>query len=110
MRASFTALSIVLAMTTTCAAGDWYVDNVAGDDRKNGSQPTSNSEADGPVVRQDLDAQDLVREPVDDGLHQPALLTPGARLAAGELGLDIYGMREKLKQKGLVYRPADSAG
>jgi 4-hydroxy-4-methyl-2-oxoglutarate aldolase len=33
-----------------------------------------------------------------------------ARLAAGELGLDIYGMREKLKQKGLVYRPADSAG
>lgn len=33
-----------------------------------------------------------------------------ARLAAGELGLDIYGMREKLKQKGLVYRPADTAG
>jgi 4-hydroxy-4-methyl-2-oxoglutarate aldolase len=33
-----------------------------------------------------------------------------ARLAAGELGLDIYGMREKLKQKGLIYRPADSAG
>jgi 4-hydroxy-4-methyl-2-oxoglutarate aldolase len=33
-----------------------------------------------------------------------------ARLAAGELGLDIYGMREKLKQKGLVYREADSAG
>lgn len=33
-----------------------------------------------------------------------------ARLAAGELGLDIYGMREKLKQKGLVYCPADMAG
>jgi 4-hydroxy-4-methyl-2-oxoglutarate aldolase len=30
-----------------------------------------------------------------------------ARLQAGELGLDIYGMREKLAQKGLVYRPAD---
>lgn len=26
------------------------------------------------------------------------------RLAAGELGLDIYGMREKLAAKGLVYR------
>ncbi len=29
-----------------------------------------------------------------------------ARLQAGELGLDIYGMREKLAEKGLVYRPA----
>jgi 4-hydroxy-4-methyl-2-oxoglutarate aldolase len=27
-----------------------------------------------------------------------------ARLKAGELGLDVYGMRDKLKQKGLVYR------
>ena len=25
-------------------------------------------------------------------------------------GLDIYGMREKLSQKGLVYRPADVEG
>jgi 4-hydroxy-4-methyl-2-oxoglutarate aldolase len=30
-----------------------------------------------------------------------------ARLQAGELGLDIYGMREKLAQKGLAYRRAD---
>lgn len=28
-----------------------------------------------------------------------------ARLQAGELGLDVYGMREKLAAKGLVYRP-----
>ena len=27
-----------------------------------------------------------------------------ARLQAGELGLDIYGMREKLAEKGLAYR------
>lgn len=28
-----------------------------------------------------------------------------ARLQAGELGLDLYGMRDKLAAKGLVYRP-----
>ncbi len=30
-----------------------------------------------------------------------------ARLEKGELGLDIYGMRDKLKTKGLVYRDYD---
>lgn len=33
-----------------------------------------------------------------------------ARLQTGELGLDIYGMREKLAAKGLVYRPFTDAG
>lgn len=33
-----------------------------------------------------------------------------ARLQAGEVELDIYGMREKLAEKGLVYRPADAEG
>jgi 4-hydroxy-4-methyl-2-oxoglutarate aldolase len=33
-----------------------------------------------------------------------------ARLQTGEVGLDIYGMREKLVEKGLVYRPADAEG
>jgi 4-hydroxy-4-methyl-2-oxoglutarate aldolase len=32
-----------------------------------------------------------------------------ARLKAGELGLDIYGMREKLAARGLVYRDASES-
>ncbi len=34
--------------------------------------------------------------------------TMRTKLQAGELGLDIYGMREKLAQKGLVYQPYGS--
>jgi 4-hydroxy-4-methyl-2-oxoglutarate aldolase len=33
-----------------------------------------------------------------------------ARLKAGELGLDVYGRREKLAQKGLLYRSAEVEG
>ena len=33
-----------------------------------------------------------------------------ARLQAGELGLDIYAMRERLADKGLIYRPAGAEG
>ena len=49
MRSNLLAMVLVLTMTTVCAARDWYVDNVAGDDRKNGSQPNSTSQIDGPV-------------------------------------------------------------
>ena len=40
----------------------------------------------------------------------PKVTTTRARLKAGELDLDIYiyGIRGKLKQKGLVYRPYES--
>jgi 4-hydroxy-4-methyl-2-oxoglutarate aldolase len=33
-----------------------------------------------------------------------------ARLKAGELSLDVYGMRERLKEKGLAYRKASERG
>ena len=31
-----------------------------------------------------------------------------ARLQAGELGLDIYDMRRRLAEKGLIYRQAEA--
>ena len=33
-----------------------------------------------------------------------------ARLRAGDLGLDIYGIAREVEPKGLVYRPADVEG
>ena len=33
-----------------------------------------------------------------------------ARLKSGEIGLDIYGMRDRLKEKGLAYRAASGPG
>jgi 4-hydroxy-4-methyl-2-oxoglutarate aldolase len=38
----------------------------------------------------------------------PKETTTRVRLRAGELGLDIYRIRGKLKHKGLVYRPYES--
>src|SRR5687768_4967226 len=49
MRSNLLAIVLVLTVTAACSARDWYVDNVAGDDRKNGSQPNSSSQIDGPV-------------------------------------------------------------
>jgi 4-hydroxy-4-methyl-2-oxoglutarate aldolase len=56
---------------------------------------------DGIVVVQRSAADDVLRksearERKEEGTR--------ARLQAGELGLDIYGMREKLAEKGLTYR------
>ncbi|MBV8703338.1 MAG: 4-carboxy-4-hydroxy-2-oxoadipate aldolase/oxaloacetate decarboxylase [Acetobacteraceae bacterium] len=57
---------------------------------------------DGVVIVPRLAAEDVLRksearERKEEGTR--------ARLKAGELGLDIYGMREALARKGLVYRP-----
>lgn len=43
-------------------------------------------------------AASLAREAKEEGVR--------ARLRAGEIGLDVYGMRDRLKEKGLVYSPA----
>ena len=44
------------------------------------------------------------RPHVGCGMCAPCSHVVRERLKAGELGLDIYGMRERLAQKGLVYR------
>jgi parallel beta-helix repeat protein len=49
MRSSYWAIALVLGLASTSVARDWFVDNVAGDDRKNGFSATSTSAVDGPV-------------------------------------------------------------
>lgn len=49
MRRLLLTLVLLLASASTGYGRDWYVDNVSGDDRKNGLQPNSTSDFDGPV-------------------------------------------------------------
>lgn len=57
---------------------------------------------DGVVVVPRRDAERVARHSGEREAREGAVR---ARLRAGELGLDLYGMREKLAAKGLVYRP-----
>lgn len=63
----------------------------------------------GDVVVADIDGVCIVRRQNAAAVLQKAQARESneaekrARLASGELGLDIYGMREKLASKGLVY-------
>jgi 4-hydroxy-4-methyl-2-oxoglutarate aldolase len=62
---------------------------------------------DGVVVVPRLTAEAVLRQ--SEGREAKEAQTR-ARLRAGELGLDIYGMREKLAHGGLVYRAAEVEG
>ena len=62
---------------------------------------------DGVVVVQRASAEAVLRQSEAREAKEEQTRT---RLQAGELGLDLYGMREKLAQKGLVYRPAEVEG
>jgi 4-hydroxy-4-methyl-2-oxoglutarate aldolase len=63
---------------------------------------------DGVVIVPRLAAEDVLRK---SEARERKEAGTRARLRAGELGLDIYGMREALARKGLVYRPyADAEG
>ena len=62
---------------------------------------------DGAVVVQRASAEAVLRQSEARETKEAQTRT---RLQAGELGLDLYGMREKLTQKGLVYRPAEVEG
>jgi 4-hydroxy-4-methyl-2-oxoglutarate aldolase len=58
------------------------------------------ADVDGVVVVRREDAVDVLKKAQDREANETA---KRARLKAGELGLDIYNMREKLAAKGLVY-------
>jgi 4-hydroxy-4-methyl-2-oxoglutarate aldolase len=62
---------------------------------------------DGIVVVQRISAEAVLRQ---SEVREAKEAQTRTRLQAGELGLDIYGMREKLTQKGMVYRPAEVEG
>jgi 4-hydroxy-4-methyl-2-oxoglutarate aldolase len=58
---------------------------------------------DGVVVVRRVEAEEVLR--ASEARERKEAETR-ARLRAGELGLDIYGMREKLAKKGLRYEDA----
>jgi 4-hydroxy-4-methyl-2-oxoglutarate aldolase len=58
------------------------------------------ADVDGVVVVRREDAADVLKKAQDREANEAG---KRQRLAAGELGLDIYNMREKLAAKGLVY-------
>jgi 4-hydroxy-4-methyl-2-oxoglutarate aldolase len=60
------------------------------------------ADADGVVVVPRRTAEDVLRK---SAARERKEAETRQRLQAGELGLDIYGMRERLAQKGLEYRP-----
>ena len=61
---------------------------------------------DGIVVVARASAEDVLRKSL---AREEKEAETRARLRAGELGLDLYGMREKLQKKGLIYRRQDEA-
>jgi 4-hydroxy-4-methyl-2-oxoglutarate aldolase len=62
---------------------------------------------DGVVVVPRLAAETVLRQ---SEFREAKEAQTRSRLQAGELGLDIYAMREKLAEKGLVYRSAGLEG
>ena len=60
---------------------------------------------DGIVIVPRLNAADVLKASATRENKEDATR---ARLKAGELGLNIYGMREELARKGLTYRPSEA--
>jgi 4-hydroxy-4-methyl-2-oxoglutarate aldolase len=59
---------------------------------------------DGVVIVPRATAEDVLRRSAEREAKEEKTR---ARLKAGELGLDIYGMRDALAKQGLTYRPSD---